>query len=228
MLTVKNAKLRTAMKIFIPFLLIPFAVLLGGRIFGERNHMFVSLFIAVLSLLLFIAGFEKKVTGTRRAVIVSVMTALSVAGRFIPFFKPVTAVTVITAIWLGGEAGFLVGALSALISNFYVGQGPWTPFQMLAWGLIGLFAGFMSKYLQKSKTAVLIYGVFSGILFSVIMDIWSVMWYDGGFNISLYKTALIAALPHTLLYAVSNFIFLFFAIKPFGEKLNRIKIKYGV
>ncbi len=228
MLTIKNKALRTALKLLIPFVLIPTAAVLGSVVFDEKKHIFVSFFVALLSLVLFIAGFEKKQTGTRRMVIVSVMIALSIVGRFIPFFKPVTAITVITAIYLGGESGFLVGSLSALLSNFYFGQGPWTAFQMLAWGLIGLVAGFLAKSLQKSRAALLIYGVLSGVAFSFIMDIWSVLWYSEGFSWSLYSAALITAIPHTVLYSVSNFIFLFFMAKPFGDKLNRIKIKYGV
>ncbi len=228
MLTIKNKALRTTLKILIPFVLIPAAAVLGSVMFDEKKHIFVSFFVALLSLVLFIAGFEKKQTGTRRMVIVSVMIALSIVGRFIPFFKPVTAITVICAIYLGGESGFLVGSLSALLSNFYFGQGPWTAFQMLAWGLIGLVAGFLAKPLSKSRAALLIYGILSGVAFSLIMDIWSVLWYSESFDWSLYSAALITAIPHTVLYSVSNFIFLFFMHKPFGDKLNRIKIKYGV
>lgn len=228
MLTIKNKKLRTVLKVLIPFVIIPILAFLGSTVFEEKKHIFVSLSVAVLSVILFITGFEKKQTGTRRQVLVSIMIALSIAGRFIPFFKPVTAITILTAIYLGGEAGFLVGSFSALLSNFYFGQGPWTAFQMLAWGLIGLFAGFLAKPLEKSKTALLVYGVLSGIAFSFIMDIWTVLWYNGSFNISLYLAALTTAIPHTVLYAVSNFIFLLLLSKPFGEKLNRIKIKYGV
>ena len=180
------------------------------------------------ALLLFVSGFEKKKTGSRRLVIVSCMTALCIIGRFIPFFKPITALTIITAIYLGGEAGFLVGALSALLSNFYFGQGPWTAFQMLAWGMIGLFAGFLSAPLKRSRSLLLLYGSLSGIFYSFIMDIWSVMWYAGGINWNLYLAGLVTALPHTIMYLVSNFVFLFFLAKPFGEKLQRVKIKYGV
>ena len=212
----------------IPFVLIPTAAILGTLVFDEKKHLFISLFIAILSVLLFITGFEKRVTGTRRMVIVAVMIALCIVGRFIPFFKPVTAITIITAIYLGGESGFLVGSLSALLSNFYFGQGPWTAFQMLAWGLIGLVAGFLSQPLQKSRAALLIYGVLSGIAFSFVMDIWTVLWYNDTFDPTLYLTAIVTALPHTVLYSVSNFVFLWFMAKPFGDKLNRIKIKYGV
>ena len=132
MKAIKNAHVRRVLRIALPFVIIPTVAVLGIVIFGEKQHLFVSLLIAALSVLLFISGFEKSQTGARRLVIVSVLTALGVVGRFIPFFKPVTAMTVITATYLGGEAGFLVGALSALLSNFYFGQGPWTAFQMLA------------------------------------------------------------------------------------------------
>lgn len=228
MLTIQNKRVRTLLRFVIPFVLIPAVAVLGTIVFDEKKHLFISFFVAILSVLLFLTGFEKKATGTRRMVIVAVMIAMCVAGRFIPFFKPVTAITVITAIYLGGESGFLVGSLSALLSNFYFGQGPWTAFQMLAWGLIGLVAGFLSNPLRKSRAALLTYGVLSGVVFSLIMDIWTVLWYNDNFDFTLYLAALATALPHTALYSVSNFIFLWFMAKPFGDKMERIKNKYGI
>ena len=228
MIVIENSRLRSAVKIAVPFMLIPLLVVLGATVFDEQRYLIVSIGVALLSLLLFAAGYEKKPTGSRRMVIVAVMTALCIAGRFIPFFKPVTAITVITAIYLGGEAGFLVGALSALLSNFYFGQGPWTPFQMIAWGLRGLLAGFLANPIKRHKWFMLVYGVLAGIVYSLVMDIWTVIWYDGSFRSELYLTAILTALPHTIMYSVSNFIFLWFMAKPFGEKLERIKIKYGI
>ena len=228
LIVIRNEKARKVLRIVIPFILIPAAAASGALLFDEQKHIFVSLVIAVFSLILFIAGFEKKVTGTRRMVLVAIMTAISVLGRFIPFFKPITAITVITAMYLGSESGFLVGALSALLSNFYFGQGPWTPFQMLAWGLIGWIAGAMADALKKSRILLLVYGILSGIAFSLIMDVWTVLWYNSGFDVPLYIASITAAIPHTVLYAASNFIFLFLLAKPFGEKFERIKIKYGV
>ena len=163
---------------------------------------------------------------SRRIVLVAIMTALSIAGRFIPMFKPVTAMTIITGAYLGGGSGFLVGALSALLSNFYFGQGPWTPFQMMAWGSIGIVAGCLAKWLKGSRMFMLMFGLLSGIAYSLIMDIWTVLWYAKGFDWSLYMVALVTAIPHTVLYSISNLIFLFIMAKPFGVKLERIKIKY--
>lgn len=228
MIVIKNRKLRTFLKIALPFFVIPLFVFIGATFFDEKKHILISAGIAIMALFLFITGFEKKVIGSRRLVIVAVMAALCIAGRFIPLFKPVTAITVITAVYLGGESGFLVGAVSALISNFYFGQGPWTPFQMLAWGLIGLFAGYLAGPLKKSRLLLLVYGTASGVAYSFIMDIWTVAWYGAGFEPSLYLSAIITAIPHTVLYAVSNLIFLYFLARPFGEKLERIKIKYGI
>ena len=228
MMIISNQKLRNVLRVCIPFLLIPLVVIVGALVFDEKKHLFVSLAVAVLSVVLFIAGFEKKITGSRRMVIIAVMIALSIVGRFIPFFKPITAVTVITAVYLGGESGFMVGAFSALLSNFYFGQGPWTAFQMLAWGLIGLFAGFLAKRLQKSRVLLCGYGVLSGIVYSLVMDLWTMLSYGEGVSLGVYLGLVVTAIPHTVMYAVANLVFLWFMAKPFGEKLSRIKIKYGV
>lgn len=228
MIVIKNKGVRSALKFLIPFIVVPILVILSGTVFKGKQYLLISAMIAVCSLLLFAAGFEKKKTGSRRLVLVSAMTALCIVGRFIPFFKPITALTIITAIYLGPESGFLVGSLSALLSNFYFGQGPWTAFQMLAWGMIGLTAGYLSAPLKKSRILLLLFGALSGILFSFIMDVWSVLWYAGELNLTLYTAGLLTALPHTALYTVSNLVFLWFLAKPFGEKLQRVKIKYGV
>jgi len=228
MIVIKNSKLRRFLKIVIPFVMIPLLVAVGAVFADGKRHLLISLGVAVLTLLLFATGFERKAVGSRRMVIAAVFVALCIAGRFIPLFKPVTALTVIAAVYLGGETGFAVGALSALLSNFYFGQGPWTPFQMLAWGAIGLVAGAFASPLKRNRMLLVIYGVASGILYSFIMDMWTVMWYNGSLDKGLYLSAVVAAVPHTVAYAISNVIFLWFLAKPFGDKLERIKIKYGI
>ena len=114
------------------------------------------------------------------------------------------------------------------MSNFYFGQGPWTPFQMLAWGLIGLIAGYLAGPLKRSRVLLILYGLFSGVFFSFVMDIWTVLWYNGTFSPGLWVSAVAAAVPHTILYSVSNILFLWFLAKPIGEKLERVRVKYGV
>ena len=215
-------------RVAVPFVMIPALALLGSLAFDNKKHLIVSLAAAAMAVLLFLSGFEKKSTGTRRLVIVSVMTALCFLGRFIPFLMPIMTLTIITGLYLGGESGFLVGSMTAILSNFYFGQGPWTVFQMLAWGLAGLIAGIFAEPLRKNKALLIIYGALSGVGYSMIMDIWTVLWYNSGFDFKLYLTALTTAIPHTLSYMVSNVLFLAVLAKPFGDKLGRVKIKYGV
>ena len=228
MIVIRNKRVRDVLRIVLPFAAMPLLVLLGAVLFDEKQYLLISLGMACMALLFFLTGFEKRRTGGRRMVIVSVMMALCIVGRFIPLFKPVTALTIVTAMYLGGEAGFLTGALSAALSNFYFGQGPWTPFQMLAWGFIGLIAGGMAAPLKKHRWLLLVYGVAAGMVYSLIMDVWNVLWYAGSLDWSLYAASVVTALPHTILYAVSNFVFLYFLARPFGEKLARVKMKYGV
>lgn len=223
---IKNVGLRRFLRLILPSVLIPAVAIFGTVIFDENRHIFVSLMVAFLTCIFFISGFERKETGTRRTVMITLIIALSVTGRFIPIFKPISALTVIGAIYFGKEAGFMIGSMSALVSNFYFGQGPWTPFQMLSWGLIGLLAGLISGSLKKNRTVLLLFGVLSGIFYSLVMDVWTVLWYSGGFSAELYLATVIASLPHTVSYAVSNFAFLFFLAKPLGEKLERVVAKY--
>lgn len=220
------------LKYAISLLVIPLVVIFGFVLFDDRKYAFISLAIALLACVPFFLTFEKKESSTKKMIVIAVMIAISVSGRFlfapIPFFKPVTAIVVITALYMGAEAGFLTGALTAVISNLYFGQGPWTPFQMVVWGLIGFFAGLMAKQLLESRLWLSLYGVFAGIIFSLVMDVWTVLWWDGSFNKARYIAALISAAPITVVYAVSNVIFLLALARPMGEKLGRIKLKYGL
>lgn len=214
------------------FLIAPIIVFAGVFLFDDRKYAFVSLALSVLACVPFFVSFERGKNDSRRIVIIAVMTAISVAGRFvfapIPFFKPVTAIVIITAIYLGSEAGFITGAFSAVVSNFYFGQGPWTPFQMLAWGLIGFLAGLLAKRLMESKLLLVVYGAVSGVAFSFIMDIWTTLWADGTFNISRFIASITTAAPFTLVYMISNVVFLILLTKPIGSKLQRLKTKYGI
>ena len=119
-----------------------------------------------------------------------------------------TAMVVLTAMYFGGEAGFLTGALTALLSNFYFGQGPWTPFQMFTWGLLGFFAGLLRNLLKSSAIFLAVYGAFAGVAFSLIMDVWSALWVDGTFQLARYAAAVATSLGYMAIYAVSNVIFL--------------------
>ena len=210
---------------------IPAVILLGVLLFNDRKYNIIAAAVAVLACIPFFLLYERKQSSTRELILIAVMVAISSVGRFIfaalPGFKPVTAVIIITAMYFGAEAGFLTGALSAIVSNIYFGQGPWTPFQMFAWGFIGLLAGLLNKKgLLNNWVGLLTAGALSGVLFSLLMDIWVVFDAAGNFNVALYGTKIISALPFTAIYAVSNMLFLAVLTKRVGRILARIKIKY--
>lgn len=208
-------------------------IVLGVRMMADRKYNLVSLMIVLTACFAFYLTYEKREGSIRRMVLLAVMTAISVAGRFIfgpiPFFKPVTAIVVLTGIYMGPESGFLVGSLSAVISNIFFGQGPWTPFQMLSWGLIGLMAGIPGlRALLRYRGPLVLYGIFAGMAYSGIMDIWTVLSLGYGWSWPRYLAALGTAVPVTITYCVSNVVFLMLTIKPIGEKMNRIQVKHGI
>lgn len=248
----RKPNIKKAVLLCVAFVAIPALILLGVVAFNDRMYLWISICIAVLACLPFFISFElrggfgkksgtapecaaseaQSGRGTTRLIILASMTALSVLGRVIfaplPFFKPVTAIVVITGMYLGAESGFLCGALSAILSNIMFGQGPWTPFQMFTWGIIGLFAGLMAGILKRNRIILSVFGVLAGVLFSFTMDIWTVLWWDGKFSFSRYLTALASAAGVTAVYAVSNVIFLWLLARPLGSKLERIIVKYGI
>ncbi len=213
-------------------LCVPCAAVLSAA-FGVIGWDAATVIAAVMCCVPFFLSFEKRAPSARELVLAAVMTAFSAAGRFIfapiPFFKPVTAIVVLAAMHLGPQTGFMVGALSAVVSNIYFGQGAWTPFQMFCWGFIGFLAGVLNrKGVLERAVPLAAYGVFSGAAYSVVMDIWTVLAADGTFSGTRWTAAMISALPVTAVYCVSNVIFLLVLRKPVGKRLERIKKKYGV
>lgn len=215
------------------FLVIPIVLYIGYFLLEEKQYNFISMSIVVIACIPFFIRFEKRKTDAKEMMIIAVMAALAVVGRaafiWLPAFKPVTAITAITGFKLGPEAGFLTGALSAICSNILFGQGPWTPFQMFTWGTIGFIAGLLGrKRWMMKKIPLILFGIFTGVLFSFMMDIWTTLSYENGFSWSRYLQASITALPYTCTYAISNIIFLLLLTKPIGDKIERIVTKYGL
>ena len=228
MTVIENKTSRTVIRIGVPVILTAAAVLCALFASDGRKYAVITVVFALLSLLLFLSGFDKKRIGSRRLVLGAVFITLAVAGRFIPQLKPLTAVVIISGIFTGAETGFLVGAVSVLISNIFFGNGPWTPLQMTAMGLIGFFGGVLSKPLKKSKIILSLYGVACGVFYSMFMDIWTTCSATGSLQFTAYINSVVAAIPFTVVYAVSNVIYLLLLTPPFKRKLERIAEKYGL
>lgn len=218
----------------IAFLLLITLAVVGYILLGNEKYMLVSVLAAFISCIPFFAVFERKRNNSREVVLIGVMTALCIAGRFIftliPHFKPVTALVIITGMYFGADAGFITGSLTALLSNMQHGQGPWTAFQMAIWGLIGFLAGVINKrgLLDKNKLLLIVFSAISGVLYSLVMDIYTTLSIDGAFLLPRYITYVLFSLGVMFKYVISNIVFIIFLQKPIGKKLERVKIKYGV
>lgn len=207
-------------------------VIIGVLLWRDQQYNLIIMLLVVISWIPFYFKYELSHPKTREVVILAIMIALTTLARTLfilfPSFKPVSALVIIMAVVFGKQDGFLCGSLSALISDFVFGIGPWTPFQMLAWGLIGYLAGMFCHQLYQNKWLLYSYGVVAGIIFSMIMDLWSVLAIDNSFNLSRYLFTVIAALPVTITYIVSNIIFIFVFKDAMFKILQRVKIKYGI
>ncbi len=229
---IKKVNIKNLIFYIIAFAIIPLIIAIGILFLPQKNYAVISFCIAILCNIPFLLNFEKSKTNTRELVLISVMVVLTVVSRLIfspiPSFKPITAMVIITGVAFGAKAGYITGAMSALLSDIFFGQGPWTPFQMLIWGIIGFFAGLLFCNKKIRLWQIIIYGIFSGIVFSLVMDIWTVLAMDNSFTFLRYGEVLLASIPFMAIYAVSNLIFILLLTKPFMKKLLRIKDKFGV
>ena len=226
---------RTIASMFLILILIPVTIWIGITLFDDRKYIVISLAIAVYCMLPFFLIFEGRKPQARELLTIAVLVAIAVAGRaaffMVPSFKPVVAVTIISAVCFGAESGFLVGALSMLSSNMLFGQGPWTPWQMFAAGIIGFLAGilFQKGWLKARKISLCIYGFLATVfIYGGIMNPASLVMTSYAITKRNLLAIYMSGLPVDLVHASATVIFLWIASKPMIEKLERIKVKYGM
>jgi len=227
--------IRSRLSIFCVLFLIPVTIWLGVHYLNDRKYLLISLAIAVFSMLPFFIAFEDRKPQARELVIIAVQAALAVAGRavlfMLPSCKPVAAIVIVTAVSFGPESGFLVGAISMLASNMMFGQGPWTPWQMFAMGLIGLAAGvlFQKGWMKADKKTLCVFGFLAAVfLYGGIMNPASLVMMSYKINQHNLLAIYISGLPVDLTHGAATALFLFFGGRPMIEKLERIKRKYGL
>lgn len=232
---IKKIQKHSWLSLLIICLMIP-VVLAASKYFGNRRYYLCSLLLIILSMIPFFLSFEKRKPEAREIVTLAVMCAIAVASRavfiMVPHFKPLVGIVMITAIAFGAEAGFLTGAVSAFVSNFIFGQGPWTPWQMFAYGIAGFLAGLLTKtgILKKEKKLMsAIYGGLEVLLITgPILDTCSIFLMSNVVNREAAAAIYLSGLPVNAVHALATFLTIFLLLKPMLEKLERIKIKYGM
>ena len=226
---------RTKLASVLSLLLVPLTIFIGIVYFGKKSYGVVSILVLLECMAPFALIFEGRKPKARELVLIAALCALAVAGRaalfMLPGFKPVAALVILSGVAFGGETGFLVGAMSMLTSNVLFGQGPWTPFQMFAMGLIGFLAGvsFQKGLLRAGRAPLAIFGAVSVVLvYGGIMNPASAILYQPNLSVSVLKAYYLTGFPFDLVHAAATALFLWFGAEPMLEKLERVKRKYGL
>jgi energy-coupling factor transporter ATP-binding protein EcfA2/uncharacterized membrane protein len=226
---------RTKIAAGLILLLIPLTLFIGSFYLGDRKYYFISLLILLETMIPFFLVFEGRKPQARELVILAVLCGLAVAGRaaffMFPQFKPVLALVVISGVAFGGEAGFLVGSITMLVSNILFAQGPWTPWQMFAMGIIGFLSGvlFQKGWLCRTRGSLCTFGALAAILiYGGIMNPASALIWAQELQPKIILAYYITGFPMDCIQAAATVIFLMFGAEPMLEKLDRIKLKYGL
>lgn len=222
--------------LILALLAVPALIALGVAVWDDRRFYIVSLLIILVSMAPFVLRFEKRRPGARELTLLAAMTAIGVAARaafyMVPQFKPMVAIAVITGVAFGAESGFIVGAMIAFISNFIFGQGPWTPWQMEAAGLMGLLAGLIFHRKDGSLPKLVPLCVFGGlgtlILYGLIVDTSTVFTTQKEITWQALTAAYGTGLVMNLIHAAATVVFLLLLARPMLKKLNRLRVKYGM
>ena len=219
-------------------ILIPITIWVGITKLNDRKYYFISMLILLEAIIPFFFLYEKRKPKARELVTVATMCALAVAGRaaffMLPNFNAATAMVIISGVAFGAETGFIVGAVTMLTSNFIFGQGPWTPWQMFAMGVLGYLAGVIYRrraVREKifSKLSLCIFGGISCIVvYGGIMNPASVLMYYSDVSLHMIAAAYITGFPFDVVHGTGTVLFLWFAARPFLEKFDRIRTKYGI
>ena len=212
------------------------ATVVFSYLLGDRNLYIASVIIMILAMVPFFVNFEGKKPNARYLAVIAVLTAIAVISRvafiWAPSFKPMAGIIIMTAIAFGPQSGFMCGALSMIISNIIFGQGPWTPWQMFCYGMIGFIAGLLANARILSEKHVIRTSVISfflvAILSSIVLDTCSLFLMISEITWESAITVYLAGIPFNLMNALASSLCVFLLLKPFMAILNRLKTKYEI
>lgn len=229
---------RTAAALAADLLLIPLTLWASLTVIPRGQYYLVSTAVLIECMLPFFIVFEGRRPKARELVLIAVLSALAIAGRaaffMLPQFKPMLAVVIVSGAALGGEAGFLVGAVTMLVSNIMFSQGPWTPWQMFAAGIVGFLAGVVfrtgaAKSASRKRLPLCVFGAISAVVFyGGIMNLSSALLAVGSeLTLSTLWVYILSGLPMDAVHGAATALFLWFLAKPMLEKLERVMVKFG-
>ncbi|PLS07221.1 ECF transporter S component [Neobacillus cucumis] len=222
--------------VVIAFLFIMMIVLLGLNYIWDDSYLWFSFGLIILALVLFLFKFESRKVEPRELVLLAVLASIAAVGRIpfasLPSVQPTTFVIMMSGYVFGAESGFVIGAVAALASNMIMGQGPWTPWQMVAWGLVGMTAGLLKNtFFMNRRWGQITFGVIWGYLFGWIMNLWgflALIQSGGSQTWRAFIVYMIGSATFDTFHAISNVFFLVVFGAIWIKILTRFKRKYGL
>lgn len=210
-------------------LLIACVLMILATVYG--THLNFSLLLTLgIAAIIFCSYFyfEKSNMGTKEIAVIATLSTFAAVSRAafaaIPNVKPTTFIVAISGFVFGPYEGFLVGASSGFISNIFLGQGPWTPWQMFSWGVVGAISGFIGKSNKKMSAEKFSFiCFFYGFLFDWIMNLWHVLGFVKPLNLQTIALAYLTGLTFDITHAASSFVFCIIFFDNFYRVLCRFK-----
>lgn len=209
-------------------------LLVSSIVFLKYNaYLLMSLSILALVMLPFFARFEMRRILTREIVLLAVLVAIAAISRVpfagLPSIQPTSFVIIMAGLVFGAESGFIVGAAAALVSNMFLGQGPWTPWQMYAWAMMGMCAGLLknSSFL-KTLWGKSIFGFIWGFLFGWFMNLWIIVGNIENMSLEFVIGIFLSSVYFDLAHALSNVFFIIVFSASWLKILERFKKKCGL
>jgi energy-coupling factor transport system substrate-specific component len=193
-----------------------------------------SLVLAVGTVVFLFLRFEEGRYGSKDIAVIGSLSALGAAGRVlfaaVPGVQPATFLTMMGGYVFGSGPGFVVGVLVALISNTFLGHGPWTPWQMLAWGLAGAAGGLLGKLGRRGhgKAPFVVLCTAWGFLFGWMMNLWFWLSFIQPLSLKSFLAVCASSFWMDLFHAVGNLAFALFLTVPVSTMLERFKGRFAV
>lgn len=224
---------RTLSALELPALLAVPVLMVALALAGVDATAGLTLLVALLAVGLVFASFEASRPPLRQLMPTAVLAATAAAGRVlfapIPDVKPVSAIAVIAGATLGRRSGFMVGAVAALVSNFFFGQGSWTPWQMYAWGLVGYLGGvFADRGLLERGGVLYAWGFLSALMYGAILNGYYVLGFVRPLTWPSVLAAYAAGFPLDCVHGVATAAFLGAIWLPWGRAIRRVVRKYDL
>lgn len=188
---------------------------------------FLSFILLLLVIGILLAKFEESEISSKEVALIGILAAITAASRIpfaaLPNIKPCTFLIIVTGLVFGAMAGAMVGTMTAALSNIFFGQGPWTAWEMVAWGMVGLVAGYLGRRMNTITVKdIMILGIVLGLAYNTLMDFSSwITFYRS--EPDLFIPTFVAGLPFGALHIMGNLIFAALLGKPVLVLYQRFK-----